>query len=161
MCPKTALRSQMRINWGCYFVPKMDFGIEFRKPNPGFRIISSKIPCVPTFRQNEQFWLFSNPNWPKNKFWGRNFKNVNPVSESAPPRYHVCHFSVKTDNFEFFGLNLGKLPNYMQYIGFNNVEGIVESWIEINMSRMEGDGARWRWVHVLAIHIGLIHNKNT
>ena len=37
-------------------------------------------------------------------------------SDSEPPRYHVCQFLVKTDNFEFFGLNLHKLPNYMQYI---------------------------------------------
>ena len=49
----------------------------------------------------------------------------------------------------------------MQYIGSNNAEGIVESWIEVNMSWMEGDEARRRWVHVLAIQIGLIHNKNT
>ena len=38
------------------------------------------------------------------------------------------------DNFEFFGLNLGKLPNHVQYFGFNNVEGIAESWVEVEMS---------------------------
>ena len=45
----------------------------------------------------------------------------------------------KTDNFEFgnfyfFGLNLGKLPNYVQYFGSNNVEGVAESWVEAEMS---------------------------
>ena len=45
-------------------------------------------------------------NLPKNGFWGRNFEN--PDSESAPPRYHACEFSDKTDNFEFFGPNLPK-----------------------------------------------------
>ena len=39
---------------------------------------------------------------------GGKFKNLNVDSESTPPRYDVCHFSVKMDNFEFFNLNLGK-----------------------------------------------------
>ena len=42
------------------------------------------------------------PNLLKNRFWGRNFENVTPDSESALPRYHVCQFSGKTDNFNFF-----------------------------------------------------------
>ena len=33
----------------------------------------------------------------------------------------------KTDSFEFFGLNLEKLSNYVQNFGSNNVEGIAES----------------------------------
>ena len=43
---------------------------------------------------------------PKNGFWGRNLKNLSPDSESSLPRYYVCQFSVKTDNFEFLGPNL-------------------------------------------------------
>ena len=31
------------------------------------------------------------------------------------------------DNFEFFGVNLGKLPNYVQYFGSIIVEGVAES----------------------------------
>ena len=46
-------------------------------------------------------------------FWGRKFKNLGLDSESAPPTYLVSQFSVKMGNFEFFGLNLGKLPNYV------------------------------------------------
>ena len=68
-------------------------------------------------------------------------------SESAPPRYHVSQFSVKIDNFEFFGLNLGKLPNYVQYFGSNIVEGVAESLVEADMSWVEVDGTGWRWVH--------------
>ena len=55
-------------------------------------------------------------------------------SKSAPPTYLVSRFSVKMDNFEFFGLNLGKLPNYVRYFGSNNVEGVAESWVEAEMS---------------------------
>ena len=57
-------------------------------------------------------------------------------------------FSDKTDNFEFFGLNLGKLPNYVQYFGSNIVEGVAESWVETEMSLVEVNGAGWRWLEV-------------
>ena len=73
-------------------------------------------------------------NFPKNEFWGRNFKNLSLDLESAPPIYHACQFSVKMDNFKLFGLNLGKLPNYVRYFGSNNVEGVVESLVEAEMS---------------------------
>ena len=34
------------------------------------------------------------------------------------------------DNSEFVGLNLGKLPNYVQYFGSYNIKGAAESRIE-------------------------------
>ena len=74
------------------------------------------------------------PNLPKNGFWGRNFKNLSLDSESTPPMYHVCQFSVKMDNFQFCGLNLGTLPNYVEYFGLNIVEGVAESSVEVEMS---------------------------
>ena len=77
---------------------------------------------------------FLGPSLPKNGFWDRNFKNLSLDLESAPPRYHVSQFLVKMDNFEFFGLNLGKLPNYVRYFGSNIVEGVPESWVEAEMS---------------------------
>ena len=48
--------------------------------------------------------------------------------------------------FEFFGLRLGKLLNYMRYFGSNNIEGVTESWVEAEMSWVEMDGAGWRWM---------------
>ena len=42
---------------------------------------------------------FLGPNLPKDIFLGRNFKNLSLNSESTPPKYHVCQFSVKIDNF--------------------------------------------------------------
>ena len=56
----------------------------------------------------DNFDLFD-PNLPKNEIWSQNFKNLSPDSESALPRHHVCSFSVKTENFDFFGLNLPKM----------------------------------------------------
>ena len=83
---------------------------------------------------------FFDPNLAKNEFWGRNFKNLSLDLKSAPPIYHVCHFSVKMDNFSFFGLNLRKLPNYVQYFGSNI---IAESWMEAEISWVEVDLGAW------------------
>ena len=47
----------------------------------------------------------------------------------------------------------------MQCFGFNNVEGVAESWVEAEISWVEVDGAGWKWVHRLAILI-LICNKS-
>ena len=96
---------------------------------------------------------FFDPNLRRNKFWGFNFKTLTLDLESSPPRYHVWQFSVKTDSFEFLGLNLGKLSNYVQYFGFYNVGGVAESWVEAEMSWVEVDGAGWRWVHGLVTPI--------
>ena len=38
-----------------------------------------------------------------------------------------ANFRVKIGNFKFFGLIFGKFPNYAQYFGSNNVQGIGES----------------------------------
>ena len=94
---------------------------------------------------------FLGPNFPKNGFWDRNFKNISLDSELTPSKCHVCQFSVKMDNFWFFGLNLGKFPNYVQYFGSNIVEGVAKSWVEAEMSWVEVDGAGGRWVHGLVI----------
>ena len=63
----------------------------------------------------------------------------------------MCQYSVKTHNSEFFGPNLGKLPNFVQYFGSNDVEVVAESWAEVEMSWVEVDGAGWRWVYCLVI----------
>ena len=84
---------------------------------------------------------------------GRNFKYLSLDLESSPAKYHVCRFSVKTDNSETFGLHLGKLPKLMQHLGSNNIKDVAESWVEIKISWVEEDGAGWRWMHSLAIYI--------
>ena len=120
--------------------------------NVEIRISILEIPCVPILGKTDNF-VFLSPNLPKNGFCGWNFKNLSLDSESLPPRYHVSQFSVKMDKFEFFGLNLGKLPNYVRYFGSNIVEGVAESWVEAEWSCVEVDGAGWSWVHGLIIPI--------
>ena len=112
-------------------------GLEFQKIYFGIRISILEIPCVRQFSDKTYNLDFLSPNLPKNGIWGQNFKNPSLDSESAPPTYIVSQFSVKMDNFEFFGLNLGRWCNYMRYFGSNIVEGVAESWVEV-------DGAKWR-----------------
>ena len=44
------------------------------------------------------------------------------------------------DNFKIFGLNLGKLRNYVRYFSSNNVEGVAKSWVEAEMTWVELGG---------------------
>ena len=60
-------------------------------------------------------------------------------------------FSDKTDKFEFLGLNVGRLPYYVQFFGSNIAEGVAESSVEAEMSCVEVGGAGWRWVRGLVI----------
>ena len=53
--------------------------------------------------------------------------------------------------FETFSLNLGKLPNYVQYFGWNIVEGVAESWMEAERSCVEIDEAGWRWMELCGV----------
>ena len=48
-------------------------------------------------------------------------------------------------DFGFFGLNLGRLPNYVRYFGSNIVEGVPDSWLESEMSWVE---VEMNWVEV-------------
>ena len=135
-------------------MPKNNLGLEIQKTNVGVRISILDTPFVPIFRQNKQLWPFG-LNLHKNGSLDRNLKNLSMDSESPPPSYHVCQFWVKMGNFEFFGLNLGKLPNYVRYFSSNIDEGVAESWVEAKMSYVEVDGAgwrlewaRWRWMEL-------------
>ena len=45
------------------------------------------------------------------------------------------------DSLKYFDPNSGKLPNYVWYFGSNNVEGVEESWVEVQISLAEVNGA--------------------
>ena len=47
-----------------------------------------------------------------------------------------------------FGLNLGILPNCVQYFGSNIVACVAESRVKCEMSWVEVDGAGWRWMEL-------------
>ena len=99
----------------------MELELEIQKTNVEIRISIVEIPWVPIFRQNRHFLLFR-PKFAQKLILESEFQKLSPNSESAAPRFHVFKFSVKTDNFEFFGLNLGKWLSCMRYFSFNNTE---------------------------------------
>ena len=43
---------------------------------------------------------------------------------------------------------MGKLPNYVQYFGSNLVEGVAESWVEVEMTWVELGGGGRSWLEV-------------
>ena len=66
------------------------------------------------FQEKQTTLTFSTQIYPKINLGVR---IASPDSESALPRYHVCQFSVKTDNFDFFLAQIcpkGKLGFQMQ-----------------------------------------------
>ena len=121
----------------------MDLGLQIQKTNIRIDISILEILCVPIFRQNGYLWLFR-PKFAQKRILGSEFQNSKSGFGISTPVYHVCEFPGKTDKFEFFGLNLGKLPNYVRYFGFYSVERVAESWVEAEMSWVEVDWARWR-----------------
>ena len=88
--------------------PKINLGLQIQKTNVGIRINILQIPCVCQFSgKTDNIDFFG----PKNEVWVRNFKTLSPDLDSAPLSILASQFSVKIGNFQFLGLNLGKLPN--------------------------------------------------
>ena len=56
------------------FAQKWILWSEFWKTKSGCRISSSKIPCMPIFRQNGQLWLFR-LKFAQKMIWGLEFRN--------------------------------------------------------------------------------------
>ena len=142
----------------------MYLGLEIEKTNIGIRISIFKILCVPSF--SKKWWLGTfDLGLPKNGF------SVEPASS----RYHVYQFLGKTNNFDIFGPSLSKngfwgrnfknlslnlestRPRYLvqrwgcwRDLGgvWNELGGGGWSWMEVEISWLEVDGAEWSWVEV-------------
>ena len=103
---------------------------------------------------------------------GRNFKNVCVDSESTPPIYDVCQFSVKKDNVYSFGVNFGEIRQlcatfWFKYCwgcsrelgsGWNELGEGGWSWVDFDMSWVVVDGARWRWLEVNGAGFRWVHD---
>ena len=98
-----------------------------------------EILYVPIFSQNGQLWLF-HPKFGQSWILGSEFQKSKSGFEISTSKIWTI------DNFEFFGLNLGKLPNYVRYFGYKNVVGVAESWVEAEMNWVEVDPAGRRWM---------------
>ena len=47
-----------------------------------------------------------------------------------------------------FRPKFGEIAQYVQYFGLNIVEGVAESWVEVEMRWVEVDGAGWSWMEL-------------
>ena len=75
---------------------------------------------------------FSNPNLRKYWILGSELKIFKSRFGISTIKIPCVPIFCQMDNFEFFGQNFGKLPNYVRYFGSNNVEGVAESWVEVD-----------------------------
>ena len=111
------------------FAQKWILGSIFWKTKSGCRISSSKISCVLKFRQNGQLLLF----WPKfaqKRILGSKFRNSKPGFRISTSNIPWVPIFKQNGQLWLFGLNLGKLPNYVRYFVSYNVDGVAESWVE-------------------------------
>ena len=97
-CAPIFRQNRQRWIFGPKFALKWVFRSKLQKSKSWLRISILEILCAPIFREDGKLWIFG-PNLPKNGIWGRNMKNLSLDSKLTPPIYHVCQFSVKTDNF--------------------------------------------------------------
>ena len=105
------------------------------------------------FRQNRQPWLFR-PKFAQKWVLGSWFQKSKFEIWNQHLQDTICA------NLKFFGQNLVKLPNYMQYFGSNNIEGIAERCVEAEISWVDVDRARRRWLHGLAISAYILSQSN-
>ena len=134
-------------------LPKNGFwGRSFKHLKSGFGISILAILCAQIFRQNRQIWIFGSKFAQK---WILRSEFQKSKSGFGINTSNIPCGPIFSQNWQLliFGLNLGKLPNYVQYFGSNIAEGVAESWVEVEMSRVKVDGAGWRWVRSLVIPI--------
>ena len=119
----------------CFLVSK------FSKSKSGFGITILEILCAPILT-TLNFWAKFAKKW---FLWSEFQISKSGLKINTPNILCVPIFS---QNGQFFGLNLGKLPNYVQYFRSYIVEGVAESWVEAEMSWVEVGGAGWRWMEL-------------
>ena len=106
--------------------PKMDFGVGILKIWPWMQNHLLQNSMCANFQAK---WItdFFGPNLSKKAFWGWNFEILILDWESAPPIYHVCQFSSKMDNFEFFWPKFGEFNQLRAIFWFLERWGCWES----------------------------------
>ena len=103
----------------------MDLELEIQTTNVGITTSILEIPRVPIFRQNGYFLqkLILGSKFQK-------FKSGLGIS---------TNFQSKQTTFNF----LAEIAQLHAIFSSNNVEGVAENWVEVEVSWMELDGAGW------------------
>ena len=81
------------------FAQKWILSLEFQKSKSGFGISILWGYFVYQFSDKINNFEFLSPSLPKKGFWCQNLKNLRLDLELTPPKYYVCQFLVKMDNF--------------------------------------------------------------
>ena len=127
----------------------MDLGLENEKSNVTIRI-NSVCQFSVNMENSDFFWLKFAQKWTLRSEFQKS-KSRFGISTSKIPCVPIFN---QSGQLQFFSAkNLRKLPNYLQHFGSNNLEGVVESWVEADMSWVETEmgwmelgGTRWRWM---------------
>ena len=113
------------LSFSVQICPKMDLGLEIHKTNVGTRISQLQITRVPIFKQNEQFWLFWHPNFPKNGYrvgnpenvgWNKNQHRQDAMRTNIQEKCTTLTLSARKNQIEFqksksrFGICTSKIP---------------------------------------------------
>ena len=152
ICPKIDLWSEIqkttvRININVVKMPCMPIfrkkdNFDFFGPNLSkkeIRIWNSENWC---WNKSQHAWdtMFTNfqTKWTSLTFWAQicpkmcfGSKFQKSKSGFGISIVEILCTPIFRQNGQFFGQNLGKLPSYVQYFGWNIVEGAAESWVEV------------------------------
>ena len=132
MCTKFRQNRQLWL-FGPKFAPKWILVSKFQKSKSGFEISILEILCAPIFKQNKQLWIFG-PKFAQKLMLGSEFQKSNSgFGINTSTISCVPIFSQNGQNF-VFRPKFGEIANYVQYFGSNIVEGVAESWVEVEMS---------------------------
>ena len=89
------------------FCQKIDLGSEIQKTNVWIRISIVDMPCVVIFRKNAKLWPFQ-PKFVQKWILGSEIQKSKSGFRIYTSKMPLCQFSVRRENFDFFGLNLPK-----------------------------------------------------
>ena len=116
-------------------LPKNEcWGQNFKNVYPASESAPPRTMCS-NFQAKQAALIFSAQTFPKTDL-GLGIQKANVRIRISILKIPCVPIFSQNGQFDFFSLNLGKLPNYMQYFSSNNVEGVAESWVEAKLTEI-------------------------
>ena len=130
--------------------PKTNWESQIQKTNDGLRINIIMMPYVPILGGNRQLWIFR-PKFAQKWILGLEFRKSKSGSRISTSKIPWTPTFSQKNNIEFFGLNLGKLLDYMWHFGSNMLRvlqkaGWTLKWAGWRWMELGVDG--WSWVEL-------------
>ena len=121
--------------------PKINFWWEIQKTNVGIRTSFLEAPCVPTFRQKEQLWLFGSGKWILGLEFQK-YKSGFGISTSKIPCEPIF---IQSGQLWIFRPKFGKITQLRAIIWFEYCGGCCR---ELSGGWNELGGGGWSWLEV-------------